>query len=98
MTHNIYRVEACEIIGPYVLRLRFNDTTEQVIDFTPVLAGDLYAPLKDLTVFNQVRIDPEVCTVVWPNGADFDPETLHDWPRYAEALARRARTWDSKAA
>jgi len=30
-------------------------------------------------VFRQVRLDPEVHTVVWPNGADFDPATLHDW-------------------
>jgi hypothetical protein len=30
-------------------------------------------------LFNQVRIDPEVHTLVWPNGADFDPAMLHDW-------------------
>ena len=44
-------------------------------------------PLKDLSVFNQVRIDPEVRTLVWPNGADFDPAMLHDWPTYAEEMA-----------
>ena len=26
--------------------------------------------------------------------ADFDPETLHDWPKYAAALAERARQWE----
>jgi hypothetical protein len=31
--------------------------------------------------------------MVWPNGADFDPATLHDWPKYAAALAARARSW-----
>ena len=34
--------------------------TEQTINFRPILAGELYGPLRDLTVFNQVRIDPEV--------------------------------------
>lgn len=50
-----------------------------------MLAGELYGLLKDLAVFEQVQIDREVHTLVWPNGADFDPETLHDWPRYARA-------------
>jgi hypothetical protein len=47
-----------------------------------------------LALFNQARIDPEVHTLVWPNGADFDPATLHDWPKHAEALATRARQWE----
>jgi hypothetical protein len=92
--HPIYRVEAVAIVGPYTLRVRFDDQTEQVIDFEPVLAGDLYRPLRDVNVFNQVRIDPEVHTLVWPNGADFDPATLHDWPAYLPALRARASHWD----
>jgi hypothetical protein len=90
-THPIYRVRSFEIASPHTLRVRFDDETEQVIDFLPVLAGEIYAPLRDLALFNQVRIDPEVHTLVWPNGADFDPETLHDWPKYAQALAARAK-------
>jgi len=95
MTHAIYRVESFEIIGPYKLRVRFDDNAEQSIDFRPVLAGELYGPLRDLEVFNQVKIDPEVHTLVWPNGADFDPATLHDWPEYIEAMKTRAKSWES---
>jgi hypothetical protein len=94
MNHPIYRVEAFSIEAPYTLRVKFDDRTEQVIDFRPVLAGELFGPLQDLKVFSQVRIDPEVHTLVWPNGADFDPATLHDWPEYAAELAARARQWD----
>ncbi len=80
--HPIYRVQSFQMVGQYTLRLQFDDQTEQVINFEPILAGEPYRPLRDLSLFNQVRIDPEVHTLVWPNGADFDPATLHDWPQY----------------
>ena len=86
MTHLIYRVCSFEKLAPYILRIRFDDETEQLIDFRSVLAGEIYGPLRDPSLFNQVQIDPEVCTLVWPNGADFDPATLHDWPQHLEAL------------
>ena len=94
MVHPIYRVRAFEIVKPYTLRIRFDDNTQQTIDFQPVLAGELYGPLKDLSLFNQVQIDPEVHTLVWPNGADFDPATLHDWPEYVDYMTARARQWN----
>ena len=98
MIHPIYRVQTFEIVSAYILRVRFDDDTEQVINFQLVLAGELYGPLRDLSLFNQVRIDPEVHTLVWPNGADFDPDTLHDWPQYVQELAARAKRWELSAA
>jgi hypothetical protein len=98
MAHPVYRVLSYSIVAPYTLRVGFDDATWQTIDFQPVLAGELYGPLSDVTLFNQVSLDPEVQTLVWPNGADFDPATLHDWPQYAEALAARARRWEKKIA
>ena len=94
MVHPIHRVEGFEIVGPFTLRVRFEDGTEQTIDFHPTLAGELYGPLKNLPLFNQVQIDPEVHTLIWPNGADFDPATLHDWPEHVEYLSARARQWN----
>ena len=90
--------QAFEIVSAYILRVRFDDDTEQVINFQPVLAGELYGPLRNLSLFNRVRIDPEVHTLVWPNGADFDPATLHDWPQYVQELAARAKRWELSAA
>jgi hypothetical protein len=98
MSHPIYKVSSVKISAPYTLAVGFNDGTEQTIDFRPVLAGELYRPLRELSLFNQVRIDPEVHTLVWPNGADFDPATLHDWPDHVMALTARAREWDTQPA
>src|SRR4051812_26905322 len=95
MKHRIYRVETFEIIAPYTLRVGFDDSTEQTIDFQSVLAGDLYGPLRELSLFNQVKIDREVKMLVWPNGADFDPATLHDWPEHIELLKEMAQKWET---
>jgi len=94
MCHPIYRVSSFEVVSAYTLRVRFDDATEQMIDFRPILAGELYGPLRDLELFNQVRIDPEAETLVWPNGADFDPATLHDWPAHRQAFGELARRWE----
>jgi len=99
LSHPIYRVRSFEIVSAYTLRVRFNDETEQTIDFLPILAGELYGPLRDQQLFNRVRVDPEVDTLVWPNGADFDPATLHDWPAHEQAfreLVRRCQPYTRK--
>jgi hypothetical protein len=93
MNHPIHRVESFEITAPYTLRVAFEDRSEQLINFERVLAGDLFGPLRQLALFEQVRIDPEVHTLVWPNGADFDPATIHDWPSAEPALAAMAKKW-----
>lgn len=94
MNHPIYQVRAVEIVEPYTLRVQFTDETEQIVYLKPVLAGELYGPLLNIELFNRAAIDPEVKTLVWPNGAHFDPATLHDWPQHKDAFAARAREWE----
>lgn len=98
MSHPIYRIVDFSIEGGHTLCVHFDDSTQQLIDFEPVLEGDLYGPLRDTALFNQVSVDPEVHTLVWPNGADFDPATLHDWPQHAAAFKEMAQRWAAMAA
>ena len=93
MSHEIHRVVAFQKVAPLTLRLEFEDGTFQVIDFRPVLRGELYGPLRDPLLFDQVQLDPEVHTLVWPNGADFDPAILHNWPESGPNLRALAETW-----
>ena len=95
MNHPIHRVVNFAVLAPYTLRVSFSDGTEQRIDFSPVLQGPLFGPLQDLQTFNAVVVDPEAGTLVWPNGADFDPATLHDWSSVGDELAARATHWAS---
>ena len=97
MQHPIHRVTRFKIVGPYRVEVELEDRVSRTIDLRPILAGRLYGPLRDPDVFNGVRLDPEVHTLVWPNGADFDPATLHDWPDHADAFARRAAEWAGAA-
>jgi hypothetical protein len=90
-------VKAFEITGPYRLRLEFADGSSHTIDFRPVLEGELYGPLRDLSIFNAVSLDRDAHTVVWPNGADFDPATLHDWPDHEAEMIALARRWATAA-
>ena len=94
MAHPIYRVRSFEIVSAYMLRVGFDDGTERTINFQPILSGELYGPLRDLSLFDQVRIDKEVQTLVWPNGADFDPARLHDWPEHERAFRELAARWE----
>src|SRR5262249_56325304 len=93
MAHPIHRVTSFRAVGPFTLAVSFTDGTEQRIDFRPVLRGTLFGPLQDPAVFNQVVLDPEAGTLLWPNRADFDPATLHHWPQVREELPPPAAPW-----
>jgi hypothetical protein len=93
MNHAIYKVDSFAIVAPYTLIVRFTDGSSRRIDFEPFLQGGLYGPLRDLALFEQVKVDHEVHTLVWPNGADFDPATLHDWPQRASEVAAAVEPW-----
>ncbi len=95
MEFKFYRVESFEIIGPHKLLVSFDDGTSQKIDFAPMLFGQMYGPLRDLSFFEQVAIDPEVHTLVWPNGADFNPAMLHDWNLNSEEIKLSASKLDT---
>ena len=79
MFHPIYKVKSFRIVAPYTLWIKFDDDVSKTINFQSILSYEIYKPLRDISVFEQVKIDPEVHTLVWPNGADFDPATLHNW-------------------
>jgi hypothetical protein len=63
--------------GNYVVYLRFNDGAEGYVDLADELYGEMFAPLKDKAKFATLRLDPELGTIVWSNGADLAPEFLH---------------------
>ena len=67
-----------ELLGRYVVELRFADGEIRVLDLEPLLSGSMYDPLrKDYELFQRVCVDPRAGTIVWPNGADISPRRLY---------------------
>jgi hypothetical protein len=97
MKHPIYRIINCKHIPPYGLQLQFDNGLERVVDLENILEGQIYGPLRDEKLFSKVIIDPEIRTVTWPNGADFDPTVLHDWPLHQDAFVCAAKRWKSSS-
>lgn len=62
----------------YELKLVFNNGVTGVVDLSNALWGDMFEPLSDPLLFSQIRLDPELGAVSWPNGADLAPEFLYD--------------------
>ena len=70
-------VIAVEVLRPYVLEVTFEDGARRQVDIEPFLWGEVFQPLRDPAYFAQVTVDPELGTIVWPNGADLAPEFLY---------------------
>jgi hypothetical protein len=83
------RVISAQVLGHYRLRLGFSDGSSRDVDLTGELRGAIFEPLADPDFFARVRVDDELGTVVWPNGADLDPLVLHGDFEPASRFAHR---------
>ena len=76
-----YDIRTVEYLGGYRLRLTFADGLVGELDLSSKFEGSVgpvFEPLRDQEFFAQVRVDPELGTITWPNGADLAPDVLHD--------------------
>lgn len=73
----IVHVTDVQSLGGHQLRLHFEDGSFGDVDFSDEDWSGIFSPLADPEYFAKVRLDQELGTIVWPNGADIAPETLH---------------------
>jgi len=76
--YELHDVTAVEYIDGYRLRLTFDDGKVGVVDLTTSLWGPVFEPLLDVEYFKLVKVDKELGTICWPNGADLAPEVLYE--------------------
>jgi hypothetical protein len=72
------RVTSVEVVQDHEVVLHFSDGMVRNVDLGPLMRGPIFGEIReDSELFRGVRVDPELGTIVWPNGADLDPDVLY---------------------
>ena len=84
------RVDQAIYVDGYRMWLLFNDGVSGEVDLSSELYGEVFEPLKDLTLFKSFTLEGH--TLSWSNGADFAPEFLHEQVCTEEAASQGTTT------
>lgn len=80
--------------GDYKIKITFNDGRTGTVNLLPVLKGPVFDALKNIAEFRKFRVDEELATIVWENGADFAPEYLYYLAfKEEESLLTQFKNW-----
>lgn len=73
------RITNVRPLHDFVLEISFADGKMAQLDFRDRIVGrgGVFATLEDVALFQQVQVDDEAGTLVWPNGVDFCPDVLY---------------------
>ena len=79
------RIAAARHIEAYRLELTFTNGEKAELDLADRIVGrgGVFAALENIDFFREVKVDPEIGTLVWPNEVDFCPDVL-----YSEATGK----------
>ena len=65
-------------MSEYKLLLGFQNGVTKVVDLEPYLEGEVFEPLRNVEYFRTVKVNSDIDTIVWKNGADFAPDFLYE--------------------
>ena len=74
----ILHLKEAKHIRDYTIWLRFNDGAEGEVDLSAELDGEVFETLKNIDEFRKFKVDPDLQTIIWENGADMAPEFLYE--------------------
>jgi hypothetical protein len=94
MTELCATVTAARVLDGYRVELTFSDGAGGAVDLAQRIVGrgGIFGPLEDPRTFGQLRVDDELGTIVWPNGADICPDLLYAWATGQPVLPSEAET------
>jgi len=70
-------VKNAKYLKDYKIEVEFNDGKKGIVDLSDDLYGDIFEPLKDKKLFSKIKVDNDLETITWENGADLAPEYLY---------------------
>jgi len=77
----LHLVKKSEYLEGYKLKLTFNNKEQKLVDLKKFSKGygpeTVFYPFRDLEFFKSVKLDKQLGTLVWPNGADLCPDSLY---------------------
>jgi len=78
----LLRIAEVRVLRDRRVELTLTDGSRKTVDLGRYLSGPVFEQIAaDDDVFARVRVDPELGTIVWPNGADLCPDVLiYDLP------------------
>ena len=71
------QLKSLAFLGGTRIQVAFNDGREGTADLAPWLCGPIFEGLQQAEAFQTGRLDRELGTLVWPNGADLAPEAIY---------------------
>lgn len=74
----LVRIKTVKLIHDFVVLVNFTNGTEREINLEPFLRGKVFEKIRQSpSVFQAMKIDERMGTIVWENGADIDPDVLY---------------------
>ena len=70
-------VKNAKYLGDYKIEIEFSDGKKGIVDLSDELYGEVFEPLKDKNLFSKIKVDEDLETITWGNGADLAPEYLY---------------------
>ncbi len=71
-------VRSVKPLDKFQVLLEFSNGQKKIVDLEPLLHGPIFKPIRENPeIFRSVRVDEELGTIVWENGADIDPDVLY---------------------
>ena len=72
------RVQKVQPLVGFFVRVTFTNGTQRDVDLEPFLYGPVFELIRtDSERFAAMTVDSRAGTIVWPNGADIDPDVLY---------------------
>lgn len=74
----LVRIQSVKPLKDFVVLVKFTNGTEREINLEPYLRGKVFESIRqNPSVFQAMKIDARMGTIVWENGADIDPDVLY---------------------
>jgi hypothetical protein len=71
------RIAQVRPLNPWQVQLDLTDGSSRHVDLAPLMVGPIFDAIKaDVAMWRAVSVDPDLGTIIWPNGADLDPDVL----------------------